>query len=108
MADREVRPAGYAHTVLGPVQVVMRGIEVDQARAAFDTISRAMVRVQGGEAVRIRAERAVRAERAERVVPAELLDQATSVDRAMPLVQAVPLAEAEPPAQIPPALGEQT
>ncbi|MGI8393657.1 PH domain-containing protein [Leucobacter sp. W1038] len=100
-----------AHTVLGPVQVVMRGIEVDQARAAFDTISRAMVRVQGGEAVRIRVERAKRAERAERVEwvgPAEPGDPATSVDRTIPLVQAMPLAEAEPPAHIPPALGEQT
>ena len=68
----------------------------------------ALVRVQGGEAMRIRAERAERAAGAERVAPVELVDPATSVDRTMPLVQAVPFAEAEPPAHIPPALGEQT
>lgn len=46
-----------AHTVLGPMQVVMRGIEVQQARAQFDELARTVVRVQGGEAVRLRAER---------------------------------------------------
>lgn len=71
-----------AHTVLGPVQVAMRGIAVDQARAAFDTVSRAMVRVQGGEAVRIRAERAERAVRAIQAERAERLERVEPVDQA--------------------------
>ncbi|MGK0714882.1 PH domain-containing protein [Leucobacter sp. W1153] len=65
-----------AHTVLGPVQVVMRGIELAQARMVFDEVSRTMVRVQGGEAVRIRAERNMRRE------PGEQADRAVAPDQA--------------------------
>ena len=43
-----------AHTVLGPFQVVMRGIAEPRAREAFTELSRVVVRVQASEAARIR------------------------------------------------------
>ena len=39
-----------AHTVLGPVQLEMRGIELDQAQRTFDELSATVLRVQGEDA----------------------------------------------------------
>ena len=39
-----------AHTVLGPVRVHMRGIELVQARQVFDELAQTVVRVQGSDA----------------------------------------------------------
>ena len=41
-----------AHTVLGPVRVEMRGIELSRARLAFDELAAAVLRIQGAEAAR--------------------------------------------------------
>lgn len=38
-----------AHTVLGPVQMEMRGLGLDQARRVFETLARTIVRVQSEE-----------------------------------------------------------
>lgn len=40
-----------AHTVLGPVQMQMRGIGLEDAFAVFDDLERAVLRVQGADAV---------------------------------------------------------
>lgn len=42
-----------AHTVLGPVRMEMRGIDLLAARAAFDALAAAVLRIQGAEADRI-------------------------------------------------------
>ena len=39
-----------AHTVLGPVRMYMRGIELSQARQFFDVLAETVVRVQGNDA----------------------------------------------------------
>lgn len=39
-----------AHTVLGPVRMEMRGIELGEARAVFDRLAEAVVRVQSADA----------------------------------------------------------
>lgn len=39
-----------AHTVLGPVRMQIRGLELDKARQAFDVLEETIVRVQGAEA----------------------------------------------------------
>ncbi len=41
-----------AHTVLGPVRMEMRGIELDRARRTFDELARAVLSIQGAEAAR--------------------------------------------------------
>jgi len=43
-----------AHTVLGPIHMQMRGIELDQARAAFDELASTVIRVQSAEALELR------------------------------------------------------
>lgn len=40
----------HAHTVLGPVQMYVRGVELEAARRVFDDISACVLRVQGAEA----------------------------------------------------------
>ncbi len=40
-----------AHTVLGPVRMYMRGIELTEARRVFDELAATVVRVQGADAV---------------------------------------------------------
>lgn len=42
-----------AHTVLGPVRMEMRGLELSRARELFDELTAAVLRVQGAEAERI-------------------------------------------------------
>lgn len=46
-----------AHTVLGPIRVEMRGVQLERAREVFDDVAETIVRVQGREAERINAER---------------------------------------------------
>lgn len=43
-----------AHTVLGPVRMEMRGIELEAARSAFDELAAEVLRVQGAEARELR------------------------------------------------------
>ncbi|MBO1804831.1 PH domain-containing protein [Leucobacter ruminantium] len=45
-----------AHTVLGPVRMEMRGIELEAARSAFDELAAEVLRVQGTEARELREE----------------------------------------------------
>lgn len=42
-----------AHTVLGPVRMEMRGLELGTAREIFDALAALVLRVQGAEALRI-------------------------------------------------------
>ncbi|WP_239683933.1 PH domain-containing protein [Leucobacter musarum] len=46
-----------AHTVLGPVRMEMRGLDLDAARSVFDELTATVLRIQGGEASRIIAMR---------------------------------------------------
>ena len=39
-----------AHTVLGPVRMQMRGIDLGRARQTFDELAETVVRVQGHDA----------------------------------------------------------
>ena len=39
-----------AHTVLGPVRMQMRGIDLEVARKTFDELAETVVRVQGHDA----------------------------------------------------------
>ncbi|MCW2287163.1 putative membrane protein [Leucobacter luti] len=48
-----------AHTLLGPVQMTMRGLDLGSARAAFDALSAAVLRIQGAEAARLARAHAV-------------------------------------------------
>lgn len=51
------RPLGLAsvqaHTVLGPVRMEMRGLDLDAAREEFDALAAAVLRIQGAESERV-------------------------------------------------------
>ena len=56
-----------AHTVLGPISVHVRGLELTRAREFFDELADCVLRVQGGEARHIAEQRAAARDERERV-----------------------------------------
>ncbi|WP_427869449.1 PH domain-containing protein [Leucobacter luti] len=80
-----------AHTVLGPVRMEMRGIELGAAHTAFDALSATILRVQGAEAAG-RADRA-----AHRSAPTFAADQAPAPDPG-PDLEPGPAPDPGPPA----------
>ena len=70
-----------AHTVLGPVRMEMRGLELGAARRLFDELAALVLRVQGAEAQRILEARAPLAE----PMPAEpVLAEPVPAESALP------------------------
>ena len=65
-----------AHTVLGPVRMEMRGIELGAAQRAFDELERTILRVQGADAQSRAAGAASPAREAEQAADAPVAPQA--------------------------------